>query len=216
MLIKYSKRKSIAIRISLLGDAVVSAPKGLPDYVLNKFLAERKEWINAALLKSRELRIKYSGLIDMTKCLLFGQELSIVWTQQKRSVIDGQQICLPINRAQNKKESIIRWYKKCAYEYLSGRLQELSNYYGLPYNDFSITGAKSKWGSCSAGKKILLNFRLIMLENKLIDYVILHELVHTRHMNHSWDFWSDLKRICPGCREYSKRLKGSVLMEIYD
>ena len=70
-----------------------------------------------------------------------------------------------------------------------------------------ISGAKTRWGSCSAKKNINLNWRLILAPPKVIDYVIAHELSHTVHMNHSKQFWAHVEGMIPDHRRYRKWLK---------
>jgi len=78
---------------------------------------------------------------------------------------------------------------------LVGRLKKLSELHGFTYNKVFIRNQKTRWGSCSAENNISLNMKLLVLPEELIDYVILHELVHTRIKNHTKDFWMKLDGI---------------------
>lgn len=78
---------------------------------------------------------------------------------------------------------------------LNARLSELAERHGLSYNRVSIRYQKSRWGSCSSKNNISLNAFLLTLPGHLIDYVLLHELVHTRIKNHSPAFWAELDRL---------------------
>lgn len=77
---------------------------------------------------------------------------------------------------------------------LRERLDHLARKYGFSFNKVSIRNQKTRWGSCSAGNHISLNEKLAKLPNRLIDFVLLHELVHTRVKNHGRDFWLELGR----------------------
>lgn len=81
---------------------------------------------------------------------------------------------------------------------LAGRLHELAAGHGYTINRVSIRNQKTRWGSCSARNNISLNMKLILLPNNLIDFVLLHELVHTRIKNHGKEFWSELSGLLPG------------------
>ncbi|MCK4810040.1 MAG: M48 family metallopeptidase [Candidatus Omnitrophica bacterium] len=83
---------------------------------------------------------------------------------------------------------------------LISRLEELSKQHGFTYNRIFIRNQRTRWGSCSAKNNINLNIKLIQLPDKLIDYIILHELVHTRIKNHSKDFWTELNRLIGNAR----------------
>ncbi len=87
------------------------------------------------------------------------------------------------------------------------RLDELSKYHGLPYNRVYIRSQKTRWGSCSAKKNISLNIKLVLLPDALIDYVILHELTHTRILNHGSDFWRILDGFVGNAKALRKELK---------
>lgn len=92
-------------------------------------------------------------------------------------------------------------------ERLITRLNELAEKYGFKYNRVFIKNQKTVWGSCSNKNNINLNMKLIYLPVELMDYVILHELVHTRIKNHSPAFWAELDRLVGDAKEKSALLK---------
>lgn len=95
-----------------------------------------------------------------------------------------------------------------AKEYLPGRLSELAAANGLKYHTIDIRNTHSQWGSCSTKGRICLNSQLMRLPDDLIDLVLLHELTHTIHMDHSPSFYADLDRFLGGRHdELNKRLK---------
>lgn len=94
--------------------------------------------------------------------------------------------------------AIIRALKKRASEYLPTLLKELSEISGLCYNKVKITGSRSRWGSCSASKSINLSCYLMLLPPHLMEYVLLHELAHTKEMNHGPNFWELLDSLTDG------------------
>jgi hypothetical protein len=94
-----------------------------------------------------------------------------------------------------------------------GRLNQLARQYGFRYNRVSIRNQRTRWGSCSAKNNISLNIKLVALPQDLFDYVLLHELVHTRVHNHGKRFWKELdkyvgngKAIARSLVEYGLRL----------
>ena len=90
---------------------------------------------------------------------------------------------------------------------LKNRLKELSDIYGFKYNRVFIRNQKTRWGSCSGKNNISLNINLVRVSNELQDYVILHELVHTKIKNHSIRFWKDLDKYVGDGKKYAKLLK---------
>ena len=94
-----------------------------------------------------------------------------------------------------------------AKETIRNRLKELSEQHGYSYNKVFIREQKTRWGSCSAKNNINLNLKLVLLPEHLMDYVILHELAHTKHKNHSQQFWSELNMTCGNSNGLRKELK---------
>ncbi|KPJ77312.1 MAG: hypothetical protein AMJ54_08375 [Deltaproteobacteria bacterium SG8_13] len=96
------------------------------------------------------------------------------------------------------------------------RLQELSRKYGFAYNRVFIRNQKTRWGSCSANNNISLNLQLIRLPAELMDYVIFHELVHTRIKNHSQAFWEQLNQLVGEAKALDRKLNEYPLLQPAD
>lgn len=86
------------------------------------------------------------------------------------------------------------------------RLSELARQHGFSYNRVFVRNQKTRWGSCSAKNNINLNLRLVRLPTHLMDYVILHELMHTRIKNHSSAYWQALEKLIPDARVVDREL----------
>jgi len=109
-------------------------------------------------------------------------------------------------------QDMIRWgiqaaWRKEAKRYLPEKLGELSRKHHLPFNKVIIKNNRSRWGSCSHMNNINLSLHLMRLPDHLIDYVLVHELVHTTQKNHSKKFWKDLEKIFPGAKLADRELK---------
>ncbi len=89
---------------------------------------------------------------------------------------------------------------------LVNRLNELSEQHGFRYNKVSVRNQKTRWGSCSFKNNISLNMNLIRLPDEMIDYVLLHELVHTRIKNHTKAFWVELNKFVGDAKEMRKKM----------
>lgn len=122
------------------------------------------------------------------------------------TVADEQDI-YDVNIQKKITESADKSIKKQAEMLLPQRLQQLSEKYGLDYSMVTVRKLKSRWGSCDSHNNITLNMYLVQLEWSLIDYVIIHELVHTMHRHHQPEFWSEVERVLPNHKELRKRLK---------
>ncbi len=94
---------------------------------------------------------------------------------------------------------------------ITERLEILAIKHSFTYNRVFIRNQKTRWGSCSHRNNISLNIILIRLPDELMDYVILHELVHTRYKNHGKDFWAELDRFVPNSKKRAAQLRKHVI-----
>lgn len=99
------------------------------------------------------------------------------------------------------------WVQQQAHQYLTPWLDQLSHACELPYSEVSYRWQQGRWGSCSSEKKISLNAKLLFLSKELVDYVMIHELCHTVHMNHSSRFWRLVAQHCPSYLQDKRRLQ---------
>jgi hypothetical protein len=106
-----------------------------------------------------------------------------------------------------KKNKLPEIDRKVARKILCRRIGELAQLHNFVYNRVSIRKQKTRWGSCSSKNNINLNMNLLHLPSELMDYVLLHELVHTRVKDHSKDFWDELNAVVPNARQIDKKLK---------
>lgn len=161
--------------------------------------------------------IQYKTKISRRKFLyVLGEEvpLKIVLWEEKKLYLkySGRDIQLFINKDFKDNEESIRslirdWYKKVAKEYLTKLVIELANKYKFQINTIRIKDVKTRWGSCSSYRNINLNYRLIMAPQRVIEYVIIHELCHLKEMNHSERFWNEVQKRMPDYREMVIHLK---------
>ncbi len=96
---------------------------------------------------------------------------------------------------------------KKAREYLPYRLEYYAKLYGYSYDKCRLSHANTRWGSCSSNRTISLNIGLMKLPNVLIDYVIIHELAHLNHMDHSKAFWAEVGNHDKNYKNHEKKLK---------
>lgn len=140
-----------------------------------------------------------------TECFRLWLEPSRLRHFTVRSADEGVKICFPHDTDFSSKRvqalmrnAVARALKKKAEEYLPPLVALWAERFGLSFRTVKITKARSHWGSCSSEKHISLSYYLMLLPARLMDYVVLHELAHTREMNHGPRFWELLDRMTEG------------------
>lgn len=98
-------------------------------------------------------------------------------------------------------------YRDAAKEYIPKRVEYYNEFTGGTYHKITIRDQKTRWGSCSSNGTLSFNYRLMLAPPRVLDYVVVHELCHLTHMNHSTDFWNMVASILPDYKEYRKWLK---------
>lgn len=188
--------KSDAIYVSVpLGATMKELEKTIED-LRTKLLANRKKMVRPLIDLNFTIDAEYFKL-----SLVQGSKDQFM----ANSTLGSMQIICPPN-ADFTDENLQDWLRKVIEEslrrnakyILPSRLERLSKQCGLPYASVKINSSKGRWGSCSAQKNINLSYFLMLLPSHLIDYVLLHELCHTREMNHSERFWGLLNQFTGG------------------
>ncbi len=169
-LIKYSKRKTIAITVNNEGDIIIKAPLHSCVKDIEKFVISNQDWI----FKRQKLQ------------------------QDKRTKLNSL----------NFDESKINFYKEDSRTKLLKMVRQYEQTLGIKVSSVKLSGAKRRWGSCTAQKGIRLNWRLYFVSDKVLEYVVFHELAHTVHLNHSKSFWKYISIVMPDYKERRKELRG--------
>jgi predicted metal-dependent hydrolase len=190
-----------------------------------RFLKEKEKWIHRTLEKIRMLEDQYTVFTEDTRFHTNEHELRVERTNGDTPKISLKEKKILVQLPETSDiqspeiQDMIRWgiqaaWRKEARKYLPARLNELSQKHQLPYNRVIIKNNKTRWGSCSQKNNINLSLHLMRLPDHLIDYILLHELAHTLHKNHSRRFWKKMEKICPNARSLDKELR-AYRIEIY-
>ncbi len=200
-----SQRRTSAVEVRN-GRVIVRLPLAAPQEAADRLLKRYQTWIDG---KVEEQRLN-SSLISEKK-LEFGTEFPLFGMKYPLKVgvrrgFDGA-FYLTGDDADNLPEAMRRLYRRLAAEILLEKLEFWAKKYKINYKTLRISGARRRWGSCSAQGSINLNWRLLMLDEALCDCVVCHELAHRTVMNHSPAFYRRFDELCPNRRELEKRLK---------
>ncbi len=94
-----------------------------------------------------------------------------------------------------------------ALQYIPGRVKHFAPMVGVTYGGITIRNQRTRWGSCSSKGNLNFNCLLMLCPEEVQDYVVIHELCHRKHLNHSADFWEEVEKFCPDYRVHRKWLK---------
>lgn len=110
-------------------------------------------------------------------------------------------------REQNQLAAMEKRYKKAAREYIPARVAYFHRFTGGSYDKITIRDQKTRWGSCSSNGTLSFNYRLMLAPPRILDYVVVHELCHLKHMDHSPAFWQSVEAVLPDYSERKQWLK---------
>lgn len=127
------------------------------------------------------------------------------WIYEKRTKIMEKKPCEEVYTFPEW-ESLSAAERKKAKEKIVARVEHFAEVMGLTYGSVSMRNQKSRWGSCSSKGNLNFNYRLAYLPEELLDYVVVHELAHRRHMDHSKDFWNEVNTYYPNYKNCKKQL----------
>lgn len=212
--IKPSKRaKHIRIKLSNTGELSVTLPTRVSKNEAHRFVQSKSLWIEKHLLNLPEQKQK---TVPNTLNLRL---LNEVWTvstdfihnHPARFDIDKNNQTIHFSGDEHQiddfRQLLSKWLKKKSKPIFTQMLETTAEEYGFHYNKISIRAQKTRWGSCSSGKNISLNCKLLFMPENVVRYVLIHELCHTIQMNHSQKFWDLVEDCDPLYKENRKGLK---------
>lgn len=206
------KRKTLGIKVSQQGEVIVLAPYQVNIKTIENILAKRKDWIVEA---KNSIKRYVSG----DSFLFLGEEyvINLIETQDNNKSIEfnGSKFNVfineeSVNNLNNKiKELLYSKYKEDFLKMINYRMSSLAQIIGVKPNKVSVRYQKTIWGSCSYDDNISINFKLALAPLEVVDYILIHELCHILHKNHSKEFWMSVQTIMPNYKEKRKWLKAN-------
>jgi predicted metal-dependent hydrolase len=181
-----------------------------------RFVTKQIRWIQMQLAKHHALRQQQEAW-SVGNAVLFRGELAPVELREaagRRLIQFGAELVAVPTRVADDPASlralVMRHLRGLALAELPGRVAELAALHGCVVTRVTVRDQRTRWGSCSTTGGISLNWRLVQTPVFVRDYIILHELMHLREMNHSKRFWDRLAGVCPGYRDAKSWLRANV------
>jgi predicted metal-dependent hydrolase len=194
-----SKRRTIALIVERDGSLTVRAPKRAALADINSFIREKARWIERTREKLKSIpELPKKHFIDGEKFPFLGDlyELQLVKPQRPSLRFDAG-FYLGHTSQKRGEQVFTRWYKEQALTVISERVNIFSEMHGFVPGRIRITSARTRWGSCSPDGTLNFTWRLILAPLQVVDYVVIHELVHLRVKNHSGRFWKIVQDLAP-------------------
>ena len=200
-------RKSIALIVKRDGELIVRVPRNATDEQIFSVINRKSSWIEK---KRQEVLSTYPQ--TSKKEFVNGEGFLYLGKSYRLKIISQGDVPLKLdtfffldqNALKNAKSVFIDWYKDKAKDVLSDRVAWYSKKSGISVKQIKITSANSRWGSCSAKGTLSFPWRLVIAPVPVIDYVVIHELIHVIEKNHSKDFWDKVHVLMP---DYQQKIE---------
>ena len=199
------KRKTLSMRLNGDGSLTVFAPLSCPRDTVDRFVQKHTGWVERkrASLPSAARQGHY-GTQEGKIVLWFGEEYAVRLWEKGIAVFEKGVAYLPEKEPLS---ALRRAYARELKKYLSAVLAVYEERTGFIPSGVKVTSAKSRWGSCSGKNALCFSRFLAVCGKSCIDYVVVHELCHIPHKNHSRAFWEEVEKHCPDYRQERRALK---------
>ncbi|MCF7855468.1 MAG: M48 family metallopeptidase [Candidatus Pacebacteria bacterium] len=226
-----NRAKRLRITLDESQGLILVLPRGISEQEGQKFLAEKRDWIQRTLARLDRQKIHRADLLkpparvpfhgrDVPVTTRLGGDMSAVhWT--------GKELLLFVPDPRHGRPVLANWFRRRATHFIPEKVKELmSEDSPLPASCRSALGSvqriqvrnqKTRWGSCSARGTLSFNWRLILTPDAVVEYIILHEMIHLTHPHHQGAFWKAVLQACPSARKHTQwlRTEGATLMRAW-
>lgn len=216
---KHPRARHVKLKASIRHGLELVVPKNFNQKEIPSILEENKAWIQKQLLHIQS-QVKTSENSEGLPVEIAFSAVQETWRIEyiqssgrlKMMVRPHHQELVLLGNIQNSnscKKLLIKWMRDQAHIHLLHHIQMISDAIKLPYNNVIIRDQNSRWGSCSSEKSISLNYKLLFLSPELMRHVIIHELCHTVHLNHSDRFWKLVEKFDVNWKVNKRALRGA-------
>lgn len=211
-----SRRRTLAIAVESSASVVVRAPMTLPAQKILEIVEQKADWINSKLAFWQKIQDeKRERETEHGKSLLYlgkyySLQLEVIPGLKRDSVRLEDEKIISITgeeKSERIENALKKWYKEKAQELIVQRVLYYGRFFDGKPSAVQIKEQKKRWGSCTYDNKLLFNWRCIMARREALDYVVVHEMSHMVHKNHSPAFWQVVETIMPEYKLEKKWLK---------
>lgn len=208
LLVRNPRARRYLLRLRPDGTARVTIPRGGNPVAARQFVERSRGWLETQFQRLQSRTVSPVTWQLGTEIFFRGERLRLEAGESGSVRLGTETMPVPVPTT-DFRPTVERHLRALASRELPPRVMALAAMHGLTVQRVSVRNQKSRWGSCSRRGTISLNWRLIQTPAFVADYIILHELAHLRHMNHSRRFWEEVERLCPDYRVAEQWLKAN-------
>lgn len=196
-----ARRSSVQITVDRGGELLLSAPEACPTSTLERFVREKRFWVYTKLAERDALSTP-----ARSKEFVSGEGFLYLGRSHRLLLVDEQDVPLKLEQGRFKllrrgagagREHFVRWYKDRAQPWLTSRVERLQPRVGVDPDGVTVQDLGYRWGSCGKGGRLFFHWRAILLPPRVVEYVVVHELVHLMEPHHTPGFWRHVERVMP-------------------
>lgn len=203
-------RRTVSLIVQPDGQLEVRAPLGYSDAKIRELVSTKRDWIEkkqAQALKNHRQIPRHSYHAGET-FLYLGAEYPLHIVEKQAAALRFDRGFWLAEKALPQAGAVFEaWYRSAARKVITERVVYFARLHGFKYHSIRISGAATRWGSCSSKGNLSFTWRLVMAPPDVVDYVVLHELAHLREHNHSAKFWQQVAGMMPNYSIYRRWLK---------
>lgn len=205
------RARHVRLSIDRRGRIELVLPRGVDVREASVILARHHAWVEKTLHRMAP-RLEQASLAPQhIELAAIGQNWQVDYLHQGRGRYhEPAPNRLSLRQGEDWPAALRRWLAAQGRHHLPPWLEAVSRELALPFQGVTIRGQKTRWGSCSAKGNISLNYALMLLPPEQVRYLLIHELCHTVHLNHSRAFWSLVERHCRDYRLHDRALRGAM------
>lgn len=201
------RARRLTLRLDSRGTPVLTVPRFTPKWFVNRFLKSQEEWIARQQEKLKENKPVFMTEDSVT---IFGKTYPKTvqpTSGSSKAVIKGDSIVVHVHSGKKETDILTTFLKNTASHYIVPRVHQLAKKMRVDFTTITLRAQRTRWGSCSSRGSLNFNWKLIHFAPHIIDSVIIHELAHRKHMNHSAEFWRFVEQFDPEYRLHRGWLK---------
>jgi predicted metal-dependent hydrolase len=194
-----TRARRVRVNVHAHSGVEVVLPTSVPERAAAAAVREMRPWIERRLDEARLLRARVAARAGAGTVPYLGAQLELV-PQSGRTRVHrkGERLLVP---GGDPRPALERYYRRSARAEIAPRLDRATAFAGTPYRDLSIRAQRTRWASCSANGSMSFNWRLLLAPERVLEYVVWHEVCHLEILDHSPRFWALVERRWPSYRE---------------